>query len=131
MWKILIVDDEAGNRKLLKEILFDKAKCDEVANGKDAIAAFAQSMKSKDPFDLILLDIAMPDVDGVEVLKTIREMEETKGIRFGQGIPVIMVTAFTAPFMSSFKEGADDYILKPVDPDELLEKMEKKLGKPK
>jgi len=129
MWKILLVDDDESNRKLIREILSGKAECFETQNGKEALSAFVQSIKSKDRFDMILLDVAMPDMDGITVLKNIRQIEEDQGVRFGQGVPVIMVTAFTAPFMSSFKEGADDYILKPVDPDELITKIEKRLHK--
>ena len=127
MWKVLVVDDEPINRKLLIEILGDQAACDVAGDGKEALDAFRSSLKSE-PFDIILLDISMPDMDGVEVLRIIRELEEERGVRLGSGIPVIMVTAYTAPFMTSFKEGADDYILKPVDPDQLLAKMEKLLA---
>jgi CheY-like chemotaxis protein len=127
MWKVLVVDDEPMNRKLLIEILGDKAQCETANDGKEALDAFRASLKGE-PFDIILLDISMPDMDGVEVLRIIRELEETKDVRLGTGIPVIMVTAYTAPFMSSFKEGADDYILKPVDPDQLIAKVEKLLA---
>lgn len=128
MWKVLVVDDVANNRKLLVEILADRAICETAVDGKDALEVYRHSLKTQ-PFDFILLDIALPDMDGVAVLRTIRDIEESNGIPLGEGIPIIMVTAHKEPFMSSFKQGADEYILKPVDPDKLIAKIEKLIRK--
>ncbi|RCK81034.1 MAG: two-component hybrid sensor and regulator [Candidatus Ozemobacter sibiricus] len=127
MWRILIVDDEANNRKLLVEILGERATCEQAQDGREALEIYQAAVAHDRPFDAILLDVAMPDMDGIEVLRRIRELEEARGIMFGKGIPIIMVTAFKQPFMASFREGADDYILKPVDPDQLLQKLASKL----
>ena len=129
MWRILIVDDNFSNRKLLLDILEDHARCDVAANGREAIDAFNQSVPDT-PYQLILLDIAMPEVNGLEVLKMIRDAEKKSGIELGDGIPVIMVTAYKQPFIEAFDRGCDDYILKPIDPDELVQKIKDKIGEP-
>ncbi len=130
MWKILIVDDVFTNRQLLLEILKDMAKCDVAANGKEAIDAVNYA-RDKEPYDLILLDIAMPEISGLEFLHLLRENEKKSGIDLGEGTPVIMVTAHKEPFIEAFNEGCDDYILKPINADKLVKKIKDKLGEPK
>ena len=128
MWKILIVDDEDDNSRLLAEILGDRAECKIANSGPKALAAFETACEMKNPYQIILLDVAMPGMDGLEVLERIREYERLHGILLGDGIPVIMVTAHTNTFMKSFNRGCDDFILKPVDGDELLAKIESKFN---
>ena len=128
MWRILVVDDDFDNRKLLVEILKKHAECDLAANGQEACHAFAQSFDDEKPYDLMLLDVSMPQVDGLEVLDRIRTFEENQGIKLGSGIPIIMVTAFPMNFTKSFIKGCDDFIIKPVDASVLLEKIESRLS---
>ncbi len=129
MWKILIVDDNYENRELIAEILREVARCDAVANAKDAIDKYNTSLKEK-PYDLILLDIEMPEINGLELLRKIRQSEEAADIPLGEGVAIIMVTAHKKPFLDAFYQGCNDYIIKPIDPQKLLQKIEKKLGKP-
>lgn len=128
MWKILVVDDNKENRELLVEILRDSAQCTAVDNGKDAIEAYNQSLKNQ-PFDIMLLDIVMPEIDGLEILRKIRDIEKSVGIALGDGIPIIMVTAHKKPFLSAFYQGCTDYILKPIDADKLIQKIDQNLNK--
>jgi len=129
MWKILVVDDDFVSRKLMLEILKDKAKCDVAATGREAIEAYNVSIRENDIYDLILLDISMPDIEGLEVLKKIRENEERAGILLGEGIPIIMVTAHEEPYITAFNRGCDDYMLKPINASVLLGKIKGKLQK--
>ncbi len=131
MWNVLVVDDSFVNRKLLMEILRDRAVCDTAANGEEALEAYSLSIEEERPYDIILLDVAMPKVDGMEVLSMIRESEESCGIELGRGVPIIMVTAHKEPLFDSFSYGCDDYVVKPVDPAELVSKMEGALAKHK
>lgn len=128
MWRILVVDDISMNCELLVETLADLAECDVRENGTGALEAYNNSLKTERPYELILLDIAMPDISGIDVLKTIRKSEEACGVRLGQGIPIIMVTAYKEPFMDAFNGGCDDYILKPVDTDKMIIKIKEKLA---
>lgn len=128
MWKVLIVDDKTSNRNLLLEILKDKAACDIARDGTETLTAYGRSVKEEKPYDIILLDIDMPDINGMEVLKRIRQSETDARIEMGKGIPVIMVTAYQSPFVAAFQTGCDDYILKPIKKETLLAKMEEKLA---
>ena len=128
MWNILVVDDNFFNRKLLVEILKDKANCDIAANAEEALEAYTNSVTNTKPYDVILLDIAMPGESGLDVLTKIRKEEESRGIKLGKGIPIIMVTAHKEPLFSAFDRGCDDYIVKPVCGDSLIAKIAEKVG---
>jgi CheY-like chemotaxis protein len=126
MWKILIVDDNKENRDLAVEILRDVAECDIASSAHEAIEAYNRSLNEK-PFDAILLDIEMPEVGGLELLRMIRQSEEAVNIPLGEGVLIIMVTAHKTPFLEAFYQGCNDYILKPIDPQKLIQKIEIKL----
>lgn len=128
MWKVLIVDDDFVNRKLLAEILKDKADCDVAADGQEAIEAYELSLSNTSQYDVVLLDIAMPGTDGLDVLNYIREKEESMGVLLGCGLPIIMVTAYKEPFLDAFNKGCDDYVLKPINADHLIHKIREKIA---
>ncbi|HAJ57527.1 MAG TPA: hypothetical protein DCL35_07150 [Candidatus Omnitrophica bacterium] len=128
MWNILVVDDNFLNRKLILEILKNKAVCDSAASVQEAIEAYKLSCQQNKPYDMVLLDIAMPEVSGIEFLKYVREDERKKGILLGKGVLIIMVTAYKEHFLKSFDFGCDDYILKPITSDVLMTKVEKYLS---
>lgn len=127
MWNILVVDDDPDNLRLLVEVLDGHAYCRPASGGAEAVQAFVESFNSGVPFDAVLLDVAMPDIDGIAVLERIRAEEVHRGILLGRGVPVIMVTARPASFMKAFNGGCDDFILKPIDVQKLLEKIEEKV----
>ncbi len=123
MYKILIVDDNFENRQLLAEVLREVAVCDFAASGKEAIEAYNLALQKKEPYSLILLDIELPEINGLEILAKIRESEKKAGIVLGEGVPVIIVTAYEKRFLEAFDKGCDDYILKPINTDLLLQKI--------
>ena len=109
MVKILIVDDEIGIREIIKEYLdFADYEYDEASDGMQAM-----KMLKQEDFDLVILDIMMPGVDGISVLKELRKDHDT---------PVILLTARGNEYdkLIGFEMGADDYISKPFSPKELL-----------
>jgi putative PEP-CTERM system response regulator len=105
---ILIVDDEESLRHSMRMALEGKYAVETAKDGKTAL----DIVKEK-PVDVALLDIRLPEVDGIEVLKQIREIDET--------IPVIMITAVITvnTAVEAMKIGAYDYITKPFNIDEL------------
>ena len=127
MWRILVVDDNEDNRALILAIVAERAECETASCGREAWEAFQKSYHDRKPYDVILLDVAMPDMDGLEVLQKIRDFEKAHDILLGKGVPIIMVTAHSTSFMKSFNRGCDDFILKPIDADELIKKIESKI----
>jgi two-component system, OmpR family, response regulator ResD len=107
--KALVVDDEWNMRNLLRIYLTKQGlNVKEASNGKEAL-----ELTHHDSFDIILLDVMMPDMDGWEVCKRIREKHMT---------PILMLTARTETKdkVQGLGLGADDYVTKPFDPDELI-----------
>lgn len=110
--KVLIVDDEEHIRELIKFNLKKEGYDTEVAiNGVEALNIIREIK-----FDLILLDLMLPEIDGLEVCKEIRRNEETSDI------PVMMITAKGEEFdkVLGLELGADDYITKPFSIRELM-----------
>jgi HD-like signal output (HDOD) protein len=125
--KILIVDDELVSRTKLKLIMENFGQCQAVDNGKDAVVMFHKAHQQGKPFGLIMLDIDMPEMDGVEVLSEIIEAEIKLVISKKHKAKILMVTSFTDKnrVVSCIQSGCEDYIAKPFD----LNIIGKKLGK--
>lgn len=127
--KILIVDDEAELVELLSSRLHHAGyEVDEAQNGREGLGAIVDLFVKEEPFDLILLDVRMPGMTGIEVLDALRKEELLRGIPEGAGIPVILITAFKHEKMKSFNRSTDDYLLKPLQEDTLLKKISEKLN---
>lgn len=120
--RILLVDDDLSNYEILK-IYFKKLPIELVLanNGKEALAIF-----ESESFDMILMDMQMPIMDGLTATKKIREIESQKHLN---KTPVLMLTAnaFKENFDASIKAGADDFVTKPVNRAVLLGVVEKYL----
>ena len=120
MKTILIVEDVQYNRELLVQLLEDDYEVLTAADGAAGIEAAARHRP-----DLILMDLSLPGVDGWEATRRLKARPET------QAIPVI---ALTAHAMQGDEEraracGCDDYLTKPIDEDQLFEKLERFLGR--
>lgn len=105
--KILVVDDMETNRIILREILSDKYRIEEAADGLEALSLLFHSIEKP---HLVLLDIMMPGMDGLELLNIMKEHEELKNI------PIIFISA-SGKELEGLQAGAIDYILKPFEPD--------------
>ena len=121
--RILIAEDDMTSRKFLFKFLSTYGECDIVVDGLEALDAVLISMKENKLYDLISLDIMMPKVDGVKVLKHIKELEKQKGILAEKRSKIIMTTALAeAQFVqNAFEIGCDAYAAKPIDTDKLVE----------
>ena len=117
--KILIVDDDIVSRKLLRGILAGYGHCDLAADGGEAVDTVRQSLDEREAYDLITLDIKMPDIDGQETLRQIRALEEAHGIYGLDQVKVIMATAMedSRNIMTAFSTGCEGYLVKPFDRD--------------
>ncbi len=109
MYKILIVDDEQKIREVIREYAeFNNYEVEEAANGMEAIG-----LCKLNDYDLIVMDIMMPKLDGFSACKEIRKIKD---------IPVIMLSARGEEYdkLFGFELGIDDYIVKPFSPKELM-----------
>lgn len=127
--RILIVEDDDISRKFLAKFLSKYGVVDVVVDGIEALDAYLLSVKDKQPYDLISLDIMMPRVDGVKVLKAIRDYETSKGFLPEKRVKVIMTTALqeTQLVQRSFEIGCEAYVAKPINI-EHFEKVMRNLG---
>lgn len=125
--KILIAEDDMISRKFLFTFLSQYGECDVVVDGMEALDAYLIAIKEKEPYDVICLDIMMPKVDGVKVLKAIRDFEKQRGVMTDERIKIIMITALadTEYVHRAFEIGCEAYAAKPIDTDKLIEVMKK------
>lgn len=127
--RILIVDDDAPNRKLMTDIASRLGECEAAAGGEEALSAFKKAWEEWRPFNLIFLDVLMPVMDGKEVLLKIREIEKEKKISEQHQARIIMVTGVSEEetVVDCLRNGCDEFLVKPVDIQLVFEKV-KKLG---
>ena len=116
--QILVADDSPVNQDVASGLLELRGhKVDVVSSGREAIEAL-----KRQSYDVVFMDIEMPDLDGMAATAAIREMEETSGMH----TPII---AMTAHALKGFRErcleaGMDDYISKPIQPQELFQSLQ-------
>ena len=124
--KILIVEDDFVSRRLLTDILTPYGDCDIAIDGNEAVEAFRLSWEDNKPYNLICMDIMMPNVDGQEALEKIREFEKAEGVKPVHEVKVIMISALDAPtnvVSAYYRGGATSYIVKPIVEEDLLQEM--------
>ncbi len=117
---ILVVDDELGARQSLEVILEDDYRVLSAESGREALEVL-----QRESIDLILLDVNMPDMDGLEVLRKIKEQDDE--------MDVIMVSALNLArkAVDAIKLGAYDYITKPYEPEDILSTVHRAISKQK
>ena len=123
--KALIIDDDFTCRKLLSKILAEYAECDIAVDGKEGIEAYNSALEENQPYDLICLDIMMPEMNGHETLKKIREIEDKKNLIGSDSVKIIMTTALDDMdnIKSAFREQCEAYIVKPIEKGKLISKL--------
>jgi two-component system chemotaxis response regulator CheY len=125
--KTLIAEDDPTSHLLLKEILKPFGPSQSAGNGREAVEALRAALESGEPFDLVCLDIMMPEMDGQQALQEIRALEEAQGVLGSSGAKIIMTTALDDPknVVAAFSGLADAYLVKPIDKARLLEELRK------
>jgi two-component system chemotaxis response regulator CheY len=129
MKKILIAEDDRVSRKFLSRLLKQYGECDQVVDGTEAIEAYMLAIKDKKTYDLICLDIMMPELDGIKVLKTIREIEVQSNVRDFNQAKIIMTTVLGEQHIiqSAFDFGCNAFTSKPINLIKFKEQL-KKIG---
>ncbi len=123
--KILVVDDEFISRKMMEKIIEKLGDCQSVDSGGAALDAFNDAWNAGLPYDLIFLDISMPDMSGVDVLKNIRHIEKNKKLLKNMQVQILMMTAHSDKenVMECIELGCNSYIIKPATKEKIAEKL--------
>ncbi|MBI4763223.1 MAG: response regulator [Deltaproteobacteria bacterium] len=125
--KSLVVEDDFTSSLLLQEILKKYGPCQTAVDGQKALEAVRAASESGTPFDLICLDIMMPEMDGHQALQQIRALEKAQGVLSPGGAKIIMTTALSDPknVVEALSGLADAYLVKPIDKARLLDELRK------
>ena len=123
--KTLIVDDNIVNRSSIQKIIEDLGPNESAINGQDAIDMFKLHLNHSEPFDLVLLDIVMPGMDGIKVLKKLRELEKQFALPPEKRARIVMVTSHSHKdvVLAALQSGCDGYIVKPLRRDVVIKKL--------
>ncbi len=123
--KTLIVEDDFTSRVLLQEILKCHGPCHVAVNGQEAVTAVAGALEAGEHYDLICLDIMMPEMDGQEALQQIRALEEARGILSSAGAKIVMTTALNdmKNVGNAFNNLCDGYLVKPIEKSRLQDEL--------
>jgi len=120
--KTLIAEDDKICRMIMQKLVQDYGPFEIAENGRIALDAYTRAMEENTPFDLILLDLMMPEMTGHEVLKSIRTYEEEKGIDQQNRVKIVMTSALsdTENTYKAFGALCDGYIVKPIEMEDAI-----------
>jgi two-component system chemotaxis response regulator CheY len=121
--KTLIVEDSFVSRVLMQEQLKSYGPTHIAVNGKEAVEAVRTALEANEPYDLICLDIMMPEMDGQQALKQIRGLEDARGTPASKRTKIIMTTALADQenVMEAVRWKCDYFLAKPLRKEKLHE----------
>ncbi|HWR04865.1 MAG TPA: response regulator [Humidesulfovibrio sp.] len=121
--RALIVDDDFYSRVVLHDMLRAVAECHIAVNGEEAVGAFKKALEDGRPYDLVCMDLVMPEMDGQQALQEMRALEEERGID-GVERSVIFVVSMVEDNRETneafFLGGADSFLVKPIEEARLM-----------
>lgn len=122
--RVLIAEDDFAGRKLLQKFLSQFGQCEIAVDGVEALDLFMASIVDKHPYDLICLDVMMPKLDGITLLKMFRNLEKEKECKASR---IIMITALNDrdTVTQSYESGCQAFAWKPIDLDKFRQVLEK------
>lgn len=125
--KILIAEDDRINGKVLIKMTAKYGNADLVENGQEAVDRFLQAHADQKPYDLILMDIMMPEIDGLHAVRIIREKEAELKIPQSGRVKIIMTTTLSDPrtvIKALYESDANSYLTKPIGVTELADALQ-------
>ncbi len=128
--RILIVEDDFVGRKIMHQLLLEYGQCDVAVDGLEAVKAYDLAWEAGEPYEVMFLDIMMPNMSGHEALKIIRDKERQRGVTPQNEVKVIMTSALDDVknvTQSFFQGGASAYLVKPIERRKVIEEL-RKLG---
>lgn len=126
--RFLVVDDDFETRRLVQKLLRPFGEVDVATDGEEGVESFSRALKEQEPYSLITMDILMPNIDGQQALREIREIEKEYGIVDQRQTPVIMISGLAnseALHDAFFIGEATGYIVKPINHAVLLQEITK------
>lgn len=119
--RTLVAEDDLVSQNILSQFLSEFGEVVVASDGMEALNTFIDNIKAGETFDLLMLDIMMPEVSGIEVLKVVRQLEKDMGVEEEAHLPIIMTTALADMDCvdEAFSLGCDGYATKPVDLDHI------------
>lgn len=121
--KTLIVEDDFTSRLILQEFLLEYGPCHIAVNGREAVDAFRKGLDQDEPYDLVCMDIMMPEMDGQEALRIIRADENDNVHTEKTWCKIVMVTALNdiKQVIEAYGNLCDAYLTKPLDKKKLID----------
>ncbi len=123
MVRCLVVDDDELGRELIASYLEGIAECEMAENGLKAVEMFRDAFEGGNPYDLIILDIVMPEMDGHTAAKEIRMIEKEWGVSINSGVSIVVLSSLNTPsdvIQAYVSARSAAHLVKPVQPDKLL-----------
>jgi two-component system, chemotaxis family, chemotaxis protein CheY len=123
MVRCLVVDDDELGRELIATYLEGIAVCEMAENGLKAVEMFRNAFEGGNPYDLIILDIVMPGMDGHSAAKEIRLVEKEWGVSINEGVNIIVISSLNTPsdvIQAYVSARSAAHLIKPVQPDKLI-----------
>lgn len=125
--RVLVAEDDMVGRRILECFLKPYGSCTGAPDGQVAVDEFNAALTTGQPFDLLILDIGLPKLPGIEVLKRIRDLERDNNVSSDKKIKVIMLTG--QPDVDNINNsvllGAADYIIKPIEEQVLIRELQR------
>jgi two-component system chemotaxis response regulator CheY len=119
--RFLVVEDDFIARRILTQYLSRWGRCEVAVDGAEAVQAVKLALVENEQYDLICLDIMMPNLNGQEALKRIRAVEQEHGYAPGTGSKIVMTTAMgdARNVLAAFDSQCEGYLVKPITPQAL------------
>ncbi|MBU1229748.1 MAG: response regulator [Proteobacteria bacterium] len=121
--RALIVDDDFYSRVMLHDMLRDVAECHIAVNGEEAVEAFKRALTDGRPYDLVCMDLVMPEMDGQQALREMRGFEDDKGLPDAQRCKIVVISMLEDSRETNdafFLGGADCFLVKPINEERIM-----------
>ncbi|MHC1701861.1 MAG: response regulator [Humidesulfovibrio sp.] len=121
--RVLIVDDDFYSRVMLHDMLRPVAECHIAVNGEEAVGAFKKALEDGRPYDLVCMDLVMPEMDGQQALREMRGFEDDLGLSDIQRCKVVVISMLEDSRETNdafFLGGADCFLVKPIDEERFM-----------
>lgn len=120
--KALIAEDDFINRRVMQLFLAGYGKCDVADNGRSALAMYQDAHRNHKPYSLVCMDSTLPEMDGLALLRQIRDFERSEGLLGREGARIVFISGDTSKetILEAYRNQCDGFMLKPFRKRELV-----------